>query len=892
MSTSTWGGPELHADESYPSALLRHLLGQMIIQFGAHGACIALLDDSIDQMKIQAHLRLRSVNTQAPASEKAPRRRLTLHLDNNIALSHTRTRQTGPQSEELEDVSLVQSDLFAPGTVYPIGQDLIGHIWLKGETAILRHEEYLNASFRVGSPPVLHMDIVPTSYLAVPIQEATLIDDLRGRKRTTNILGVIVLYMATPAPGGSFQQKQCQEAAMQAEQITLYLQNDRLQRSQHRSSEYLQRLQEISMVFPSSVTLADLVKNIHHSVSQIVDVSSMLLTLYDRDMKKIYDVFALYNGMHVEGLVEQPDIRSKEERPVWWQVAQQEKRLLHFSPSQEPRKANDYDELLTGTWGDQRPAESFLLLPLKMFNRVIGTLSLTSMRPNAYHPAEIQVLETMVQIVAVNIENAKLYERDRLLLQEARQREGQLAAINSALQAIGSGLNVTELLNNLVKSVAVLVNVDMCVFFQLSPSREELITHTIHAPTIIRQIDDGSARSALESNHSTSVPDELINMVRFPIKGTFLEQRLSEGFFYLDAAQLDELAQKGGEAVTIFLQETRIQNMLMIPMSYQADLVGILGVPTLKDTHYFRPKDIGSLLAICAQATSAIRNAQLFEQREEAYAELQHLSKLKDEFLVTASHELRTPLSAISGYSSLLRRQSSRISPPQILRFATKIAGATEQLINLVSNMTEAAQMGGEDKKLVMDLEPIHVLSAVEIASTMLTLNAEHKIFYDVAANLWVNADIMRFRQVLSNLLENAVKYSSLESNVYLSATAMTLDEAALLLSDDQFDPAMLEGGDLPVVLIRVQDQGEGVLPTDQQRIFEKFVRAPRSLTTPVRGSGLGLYICRRYIEAMGGKLWLERSTPNEGSIFSFYLPHVDPPMPTGEQETGEQKSV
>ncbi len=527
---------------------------------------------------------------------------------------------------------------------------------------------------------------------------------------------------------------------------------------------------------------------------------------------------------------------------------------------------------------------------MKMFNRVIGTLSITSMRPNAYHPAEIQVLETMVQIVTVSIENAKLYERDRVLLQEAKQREAQLAAINSALQAIGSGLNVTEMLSNLVKSVAVLVNVDMCVFFQLSATREELITHTLHAPTIIRQIDDGSPRPALASNHNTSVPDELINMVRFPIKGTFLEQRLNEGFFYLDTAQLEELAQKGGEAVTIFLQETQIQHMLMIPMSYQAELVGILGVPTPKDTSFFRHKDIGSLLAICAQATSAIRNAQLFEQREEAYAELQHLSKLKDEFLVTASHELRTPLSAISGYSSLLRRQSSRISPPQILRFATKIAGATEQLINLVSSMTEAAQMGAEDKKLVMEIEPVHVLSAVEIASTMLALNAEHKIFYDVDPNLWVSTDIMRFRQILSNLLENAVKYSSPESNVYLSTTAMTLDEAVTLLSDDQFDPAMLEGDDPPVVLIRVQDQGEGVLPADQQRIFEKFVRAPRSLTTPVQGSGLGLYICRRYTEAMGGKLWLERSVPNEGSIFSFYLPRVNPPIMTGEQETGEYK--
>jgi signal transduction histidine kinase len=87
-------------------------------------------------------------------------------------------------------------------------------------------------------------------------------------------------------------------------------------------------------------------------------------------------------------------------------------------------------------------------------------------------------------------------------------------------------------------------------------------------------------------------------------------------------------------------------------------------------------------------------------------------------------------------------------------------------------------------------------------------------------------------------------------------------------------------------------DQGEGVLPADRELIFDKFVRAPRSLTTPVRGSGLGLYICRRYVEAMGGKLWLEQSMTNKGSVFTFYLPCVEPLIEAGEQVTGEYKTL
>src|SRR6202011_5704538 len=131
--------------------------------------------------------------------------------------------------------------------------------------------------------------------------------------------------------------------------------------------------------------------------------------------------------------------------------------------------------------------------------------------------------------------------------------------------------------------------------------------------------------------------------------------------------------------------------MLMVPVLYQTELIENIGVHTPQQTHIFRPADIGMLLAICGQAASAIRNAQFFAEIQEAYAEQQRLDKLKDEFLVTASHELRTPLSAISGYATLLKRQSARITPQQCLRFATKIAGAAQQLNDLVANMTEAA---------------------------------------------------------------------------------------------------------------------------------------------------------------------------------------------------------
>ena len=151
-----------------------------------------------------------------------------------------------------------------------------------------------------------------------------------------------------------------------------------------------------------------------------------------------------------------------------------------------------------------------------------------------------------------------------------------------------------------------------------------------------------------------------------------------------------------------------------------------------------------------------------------------------------------------------------------------------------------------------------------------------------------MNGDALRVRQVLSNLLDNAAKYSPPDGRIEVIAVATVLAKVNLPdeMADAESDPNM------PVVVCHIYDEGEGVSPEDQQRIFEKFVRAPRSLTTTVRGSGLGLYICRRYIEAMGGKLWLEQSIPGEGSVFSFYLPRIEAPEQRTESQPDESDEL
>lgn len=932
MSTAIWGEPDIQPEDIHEKVLLKQLLVKMMVQFGTTGACIALHSDYADVMEIRLHLRIRNGQGQAvqatstvpttthngtfaplareqdtamenaslsPIHGQAERNRpITVPLPDSSASASAITRlkrsTQGLAMDEVEELTPLQSDLFPVGATYTPGKDLIGYVWRKNETHIMRHEDYLAFFYAGGSQVPLKMDVVPTWYLVVPIQAPSLLDEedatknapqfvrpgfaplslplpaSNAREQERSIWGVVVLYQTSP--GAVFQQKQRAEARDYTERIALYLQNDQLRRRQRRTSEYLRQLKAISSAFPTSVKLATLVETMHQFVSKIVDFSSMLITLYDRDTNKIYDVFAIKHGRLVEDVAAHPHIGTPEERPVWCRVTQEGKQMLAFSPVQ--RETDVYDELLDGVWGDQTQAESFLLLPMKMFNRVIGSLCLTSTRSNAYSlPEEIQVLETMVQIITVSIENANLYERSHQSLRDAKHREQLLAGMNSALQtiSISTELNATEIMNKFVESAAQLVQAQMSVFFQLTLDQKQLIGQAAFEPVRPRFNEDEPDTQVIENEAGH---EELFKQIRIPFEGTTLEDLVKTSFFYLDELLANELAQLSEDAGSIFLTETGIKRMLMIPVLYQSDLIGLLGVHMPGHIRNFRPAEVGMLLALSAQAASAIRNAQLFEEVQEAYAELQHLDRLKDEFLVTASHELRTPLTAITGYSSLLRRQSNRTNPQQVLRLATKIAGAAQQLTDLMSSMTEAAKIGTVDKKLDLQFSPVPMQEVIDLAVNLLSVNVEQKIETQIAPGLWINGDPLRVRQVFSNLLDNAAKYSPSDGRIDIIAEASVLSQVHVPdeMTDAESNPHM------PVVICRIYDEGEGIQPEDQLRIFEKFVRAPRSLTTPVRGSGLGLYICRRYIEAMGGRLWLEQSIPGEGSVFSFYLPRIDMP--------------
>jgi PAS domain S-box-containing protein len=230
------------------------------------------------------------------------------------------------------------------------------------------------------------------------------------------------------------------------------------------------------------------------------------------------------------------------------------------------------------------------------------------------------------------------------------------------------------------------------------------------------------------------------------------------------------------------------------------------------------------------------------------------LDELKAEFIATASHELRTPLAAVYGAAQTLRRHDFALDDAGRERFISMIVDESDRLAGIVNQILLANQL--DVGRLDLVTEPFDATDLLERVVESARSHAPEHITFDVdAANDVppVAADKDRARQVLVNLVENAVKYSPGGGRIEVGLEAAN-----------------------GAVRFRVVDEGMGIPADEQRRIFEKFYRLDPNMIQGIGGTGLGLYICRELVERMGGRIWLE-SEEGKGSSFFFQLPSAGP---------------
>src|SRR5215472_4926910 len=308
---------------------------------------------------------------------------------------------------------------------------------------------------------------------------------------------------------------------------------------------------------------------------------------------------------------------------------------------------------------------------------------------------------------------------------------------------------------------------------------------------------------------------------------------------------------------------------LAVPLLAADRIVGAL-VVRRKAPGEFRKNIIELLQTFAAQSVLAIQNARLFSEIEEKSRQLETASKHKSQFVANMSHELRTPLNAIIGLTDMLVGNAARFGTEKALEPLRRVQNAGTHLLGLINQVLDLSKI--EAGKLELHLECVSILPLIDnVIQTARPLAERNKniLAVDCPPDLPpIEADAMRLRQIILNLLSNACKFTE-AGNIKLQVTT-----------------ALHEGRQF--VEIAVIDTGIGMTAEQMSRLFEEFTQADSSTARQYGGTGLGLAITRRLCQMMGGDV-TAASEPGKGSTFTVRFPFAacrtadEPATPPGE---------
>ena len=267
-------------------------------------------------------------------------------------------------------------------------------------------------------------------------------------------------------------------------------------------------------------------------------------------------------------------------------------------------------------------------------------------------------------------------------------------------------------------------------------------------------------------------------------------------------------------------------------------------------------------VAISVVCTTTGQNERIITLRDIA-RELEEEGEQAD-FISTASHEMRTPVASIEGYLGLALNPKTATIDERARKYLEEAHASSKHLGRLFKDLLDVTKL--DDKKIRVQLTPVEMASTVRsIANGQVPMMSEKGIHYTFGANaarsdntarvvnqeVYASVDIDFLREAVNNLVENAIKYTAPSGGIWVNVR-----------------------GDDDRVLINVTDTGIGISPDDLKHVFQKFYRADNSQTRTVGGTGLGLYLVKQRVEAMGGKVWAESSF-GEGSTFYLSFPRI-----------------
>ncbi len=488
-----------------------------------------------------------------------------------------------------------------------------------------------------------------------------------------------------------------------------------------------------------------------------------------------------------------------------------------------------------------QPPKSAIFVPMIVGEEVKGSLSLQNVdKEHAFSEADVRLLATVTNSMSVAVENARLFDETAHLLAQTKQRASELSTVNNISKALASKLDAHGLINLVGDQLKELFKANIVYLALLNKK-----TNIINFPY---QYGDNMPPMKLGKGLTSNI--------------------ILKGEPLLINKDVDEQTDQLG------LQRVGIPaaSYLGVPIPVGDEMIGVLSVQSTEQENRFNENDLRLLSTIASSVGVALKNAQLFEDVQQAKMEAEQASKIaekaneaKSAFLSTVSHELRTPLTSVLGFAKIIKKRLEEKIFPMLDKTDSKtektvdqvsenlkvVISEGERLTHLINDVLDLAKI--EAGKMEWNQENVSLAEVIEraaAATTSLFDQKDIKLIKHTDNDVpTIIGDTDKLIQVVINLFSNAVKFTDAGS-------------VTCTLSHNNNE-----------VIVSIADTGIGIAKQDFGAVFEQFKQVGGdTLTDKPKGTGLGLPICKEIVEHHGGRIWLE-SEVGKGSTFSFALP-------------------
>jgi GAF domain-containing protein/CheY-like chemotaxis protein len=478
---------------------------------------------------------------------------------------------------------------------------------------------------------------------------------------------------------------------------------------------------------------------------------------------------------------------------------------------------------------------SYAGIPLIAKDEVLGVLGIYTKQEHHYSDEEIELLKTLAGQAAIAIHNAKLFEE---IVHSKNELEttnrfldrslNQLGSLHTALTPLALSESLTEMIDGIITRLMEATGADAVLIriWDQSARNRPVVAERGYTWEFSdeprRERSEGAIHWVIQNNQPIIAPD-IASEVRLRWK-----RQLRMGF----------------------------RSCAILPLRVHGEICGVIQLSS-RTLGYFDEEQKDHLLAIARQMSIALENRELFYNLQTSRNELERASKVKDEFLSVMSHELRTPLSVVTGYSMMLRQEQLGPLTNEQERALDVIQRNARELYTMIDSIMDATKIESGSMVAEMDtVSPSQLLAELKLSydfPNRKNISVEWNC-PEALPPLWT--DLRKLRQILTNLINNAIKFT---------------DEGSITISAEDRNDAKTDKSEHSIEF-RVADSGIGIPPGECEKIFERFHQVDGSGTRSFEGVGLGLYIVKSFTEMLGGRVSVE-SVVGKGSTFTVRLP-------------------